>query len=210
MGAVIPAFSGSGNTIYGQISDGAGALMWNGATMEAYNQTHWATYTVAMTEQPLSGRYIMTVPGGLAAGRYFVSVYLQAGASPAVGVDTPIDFVFFDWDGGSAIGLGSSMNVGKINGSAPAAVALGVSALQFVTGAAAAGTLTPTQMTTGLVATVANIYSGRTMLFTSGVNLGLTVLITGYRVAGGMLTFVAYNNLPAPAAPGLGDTFIVI
>lgn len=209
MGGVIPAGAASGQTLYGQILSGLDASVWNGAALEAYNQSDWGSYTVAMPEQPGSGRYILTVPGGLPAGRYFVSVFLQLGGSPAAG-DTFMDFVFFDWDGGNVIGVGSAINVGKINGNSVAAANLGVSAGAMVAGLAAAGTLSTNQMTTGLVATVPNIYAGRILIFTSGVNLGLACLITAYVVTGGRLTFIAYNNQPAPAAPGVGDSFIII
>lgn len=209
MGGVIPAGAGSGSTVYGQIVSAVDATIANGVGLEAYNQSHWANYAISMPEQPGSSRYILTVPGYLAAGRYFVMPFLQSGGSPAAG-DTPIDILFFDWDGGNVIGVGSPLNVGAINGSTPAAVKLGVSANALVTGAAVAGTLTNSQMTTSLSATVANIYAGRVMLFTSGVNQGLAVLITAYSVTGGKLTFIAYGNANAPSAPSATDTFIIL
>lgn len=211
MGAVIPGFSSSGNVLYGQIRSAFTAQVANGSGLEVYNPSNWSLYSIIMPEQTGSGCYILTVPGYLAAGRYFVGVYLCTISSPTPGIgDTPIDFVFFDWDGGNVIGLGSALNMGAVNGSTPAAINLALSANAFVAGTAAAGTLTNVQMTTGLTATVPNIYAGRTMYFLTGVNKGLAVLVTAYTVTGGRLTFIAYNNLPAPAAPGVGDTFLII
>lgn len=209
MGAVIPAGAASGQTIYGRIISAADATVANGVGLEAYNSAHWANYVISMTEQSGSGCYILTVPGYLAAGRYFVMPYIQIGGSPTLG-DPPIDIIFFDWDGGNAVGVGSALNVGKINGSAPAAVNLSTSALQFVIGAAAAGTLSTTQMTTNLAATVANIYAGRVIYFTSGANAGRVALITAYAVTGGKLTFVAYGNQPITSAPVAADTFLIV
>lgn len=208
MGAIIPAGAASGQTIYGQIVSASDASVWNGVAMEAYNQGDWASYTVAMPEQPGSSRYILTVPGGVPDGHYFVMPFIQLGGSPAAG-DTPIDLLQFDFRAGNVVSVGSALNIGYINGSAPAAVNLSVSASTFVIGAAAAGTLTNMTMTTNLVATVANLYAGRVLYFTSGVNAGLAVLITAYAVTGGKLTFIAYGNNPAPAAPSAADTFVI-
>lgn len=209
MGGIIPAGAASGQTLYGNVIDALTGQIGNGAALEAYNQGHWANYVISAPEQSGSGRYIMTVPGYLPAGRYIMWVYLQLGGSPAAG-DTTMDFVFFDWDGGNVIGVGSSLNVGKINGSATAAVNLALSALKLKPGAAAAGTLSTSQMTTNLTDTVPGIYKGRVLIFTSGVNNNLAVLITDYAVTGGKLTFVAYGSQPAPSAPSAADTFIIL
>lgn len=210
MGCVIPAGAAIGLNLYARILSAVDASCANGVGLEAYNSSHWGNYAISMPEQAGSGTYILTVPGYLPAGRYFALPYIQFGGSPVIGVDgTSIDIIFFDWDGGNVLGFSSALNVGKINGSAPAAANLALSTIQFVIGAAAAGTLNGSQMTTNLVATVANIYAGRILYFTSGVNAGLAVLITAYAVTGGKLTFVAYNNQPAPSAPSAGDTFVI-
>lgn len=210
MGGVIPALAGSGNTVYMPIMDMLTADMWDGAALVTYNQSDWADYAISAPEQPGSGRYIMSVPGGLPNGAYWVTPYVQVGGSPAVGVDTPLDILRLVWRDGNIIEVGSALNMGAINGSTAAATKLAVSAGAMVTGAAAAGTLSTTQMTTNLSATVADIYAGRVLYFTSGVNAGLACLITAYAVTGGRLTFVAYGNNPAPSAPSAADTFIVI
>lgn len=200
--------AGTGQTCYIQIRNVITGQIANGSGLETYNSARWTFYTNVVSEQAGSGFYMAGVPGYLPAGLYRMTMYIQLGPGPALG-DTPVSGNYLDWDGGSTLGLASALNVGKINGSAAAAVNLALSANTFVIGAAAAGTLTNVQMTTDLVATVANIYAGRVLYFTSGVNAGLAVLITAYVVTGGRLTFVAYNNQPAPSAPGAGDTFVI-
>lgn len=199
----------TGQTVYAQVRSLITGLIGNGVSMEAYNQSHWANYVNSTPENAGAGEYVLSVPGYLPAGRYKTTFYVQNGGSPASG-DSPFATEVFDWDGANVIGVGSALNVGAINGSSAAAVNLGKSANAFAVGAAAAGTLTTTQMTTNLAATVANIYAGRTLYFTSGVNAGLAVLITAYAVTGGVLTWIAYNNQPAPSAPSAADTFLII
>jgi hypothetical protein len=185
--------------------------IWNGSANENYNQAHWSEYVVDTPEDAGSGEYKLTVPGALPAGLIKATFYNPENpASPAPG-DTPFDTEIFVTDGsGGVMSVGSALNVGAINGSAPAAVNLSKSSNAFVVGAAAAGTLTSSTMTTNLSLTVANIIAGRTLYFTSGVNASLAVLVTAYAVTGGLVTFVAYNNQPAPSAPSAADTFLVI
>lgn len=211
MGGYLIAEAPTGNTIYGWLQSMTTGQIWNGSGMEAYNQSHVGNYSVAMSEQSGSGRYILVVPGGLPNDNYWFSPYMEtvSPGTPALG-DTPLDLVRFGWLNGNIIDLASALNVGAINGVAQAAANLAISAAQFVSGVAAAGTLTTTSMTTNLGATVANIYAGRVLYFTTGVNAGLAVLITQYQVTGGKLTFVAFNNQPAPSAPSASDQFLII
>lgn len=196
----------SGN--YSMIRSLTTGKVWNGSAMVTWNVANWLTYNVAAPEDTGSGAYIITIPGALPADLYQAVLYTPVGGSPASG-DSAVQTDEYVWDGSNLVYLGSALNVGKINGSAAAAANLAVSAGTFVIGAAAAGTLSTTQMTTNLSATVANIYAGRVLYFTSGVNAGLAVLVTAYAVTGGKLTFVAYGNLPAPAAPSAADTFVI-
>lgn len=209
MGGVSPLYGATANSgNYQMLRSKTTGQVWNGASMEAWNVAHWATYVVASPENTGSGCYVTTIPGGLPADIYSAVLYTPLGGSPASG-DSPVDSDWFVWDGSNVIGAGSGMNVTKINGDATAAANLGVSAKAMVTGAAAAGTLSTSQMTTNLGATVANIYAGRLLVFTSGVNAGLVCLITAYAVTGGKLTFVAYGNSAAPSAPSAADAFII-
>lgn len=207
--AIVSLFAASGvSGNYSMIRSLTTGKVWNGSAMVTWNVANWLTYNVAAPEDTGSGAYIMTIPGSLPADAYQGVLYTPVGVSSASG-DSPVQTENFAWDGSNLVWVGSALNVGQINGSAAAAVKLGVSAGTFVTGAAAAGTLSTTQMTTNLSATVANIYAGRVLYFTSGVNAGLAVLITAYAVTGGRLTFVAYGSLPAPAAPSAADQFVI-
>lgn len=210
MSGILPAYAATGNTgNYQMIRSKTTGQVWNGSAMEVWNIAHWATYVVVSPEQAGSGCYVASPPVGLPADFYQYVLYTPLGGSPASG-DTPLFDSDFQYDGTNVVWLGSGVNISKINGSAPAAINLALSANAFVIGVAAAGTLTTTQMTTNLGATVANLYAGRVIYFTSGVNAGLAALITAYAVTGGKLTFVAYNNQPAPSAPSAADTFIII
>lgn len=211
MGAIAIAIAAPGQTVEGVLMDMAVGQYWNGAAMVAYNSANWASYNVAMPEDTGSGRYKWTMPGGVPNGSYWLTPYLlNAPPTPVLGGDTPLDIVRLGWKDGNLVEITSALNVGAINGVAAAAVNLAASAASMVIGAAAAGTLSTTQMTTNLGATVANIYAGRVLYFTSGVNAGLACLITAYAVTGGKLTFIAYGNNAAPSAPSAADTFVII
>ncbi len=201
----------TGNTVYDVLMSMTTGKIWNGAAMVDYDQADLADYAIPTVEQSGSGRYILAVPGGLPDDNYWASPYLEtvSPGTPTWG-DTPIDIQRFGWRDGNIVDLASGLNMAQIDGSDAAAEKLAVSAGAMVIGAAEAGTLSDSQMTTDLSATVANIYAGRVLYFTSGANAGLAVLITAYVVADGLLTFIAFNNQPAPSAPSAADTFIII
>lgn len=210
MGAKALAIAATGQTVQGVLMDMLTGNYWNGSAMEAYNSGHWGNYNINMPEDSGSGRYIWTMPGGVPAGNYWLVPYLLSNPpTPALGADNALDIIRIGWDGGNIVDIGSGLNVTKINGSAPAAANLAVSSNTFVVGAAVAGTLTTATMTTNLSGTVANMYAGRTLIFTSGANAGFAVLVTAYVVTGGKLTFIAYNNMVLPVAPSIGDAFII-
>lgn len=211
MSGSIPGTGPTGNTAYCQIMSLADGSMANGVGLEVFNSGHWSDYVNNTPEQAGSGRYILDVPGYLPAGNYYVTYYFETvnPGTPTSG-DNPFSTETFSWDGANVISIGSPVNVTQINGSTLAAANLAVSAQALKTGAAVAGTLTNARMTTDLTATVDNIYAGRVLIFTSGANIGLAVLITAYAVTGGQLTFIAYGNLPAPTAPSVDDTFIIL
>lgn len=210
MSAIVPAGAATGQTIYFQLQSAANAKIWNGTFFASFNPANWALYWNQMDEHAGSGRYFGTVPSDALYGRFIAWVFLQLGPAPAVG-DTILDFVFVDVDrDGNASGPATPKDLGWINGLKPPAQNLAVSAAQFVIGNAVAGTLTNAQMTTSLFGTVPNIYAGRVLYFTSGANAGLAVLITAYDPTGAKVTFIGFNNQPAPAAPAESDTFIII
>lgn len=209
MSGEIICFGATGESNYYQIRSLINAEIANGAALEVYNISHWASYVVTCAEQAGSGAYVSAIPGYLPAGLYKATLYTVLGGFPAAG-DSPISDTIFGWDGGNIVGPTSSVDVGSINGSVPAAINLAIAANAYVVGEAAAGTLTSTQMTTTLTIPTANILSGRVLIFTSGANARLAALITNYQVASGRITFIAYNNQPAPVAPADGDSFLIL
>ena len=88
---------------------------------------------------------------------------------------------------------------------AAAAAKLALSAAGIVTGAAEAGTLSTTQMTTNLAEATNDHYIGRVIVWTSGVLDGQGSDITDYAGANGLLTFTAVTE-----APSATDTFVVL
>jgi len=199
----------SGQTVYAVYVTSVDGKVADASALVAYSSGNWSDYAYSSPEQAGSGRYIAPVPGFLPDGHYYGIAYLQLGGSPAIG-DTPIDIQQFDILNGAVVGAGVAVDVSSIGGSSSAATSLKNNALTSVSGAAASGTLTTTQMTTNLVATVENIYAGRVIYFTSGANTGRAALVTAYAVTGGKLTFLAYNNQPISSAPIAGDTFIIL
>lgn len=98
-----------------------------------------------------------------------------------------------------------TVDVGKINGSATAAARLALSAGTIVSGAAVAGALSTTEMTTDLTETTNNHYNGRIIIWTSGALKDQGTNITAYDGASKKLTFSAVTEPPAA-----GDTFIIV
>jgi D-alanyl-D-alanine carboxypeptidase len=74
-----------------------------------------------------------------------------------------------------------------------------------VHGAAAAGTLSTTQMTTDLTEATNDHYNGRVIIWTSGDLTDQATDITDYDGATKMLTYTAITE-----APGAGDTFTIV
>lgn len=98
-----------------------------------------------------------------------------------------------------------TVNIGKINGSAEAAADLALSAATIVSGAAATGTLSTTQMTTDLAEATDDHYNGRIIIWTSGVLKDQATNITDYAGSGGLLTFTAVTEAPSDS-----DTFVIV
>jgi hypothetical protein len=100
---------------------------------------------------------------------------------------------------------GISADMASISGSSTAADKLEASALTIEVAAAAAGTLSTTQMTTTLTEATSSHYIGRVIIWTSGVLLRQASPITAYDGGTKMLTFTAVTE-----APTAGDTFIIV
>ncbi|OQX53189.1 MAG: hypothetical protein B5M48_03825 [Candidatus Omnitrophica bacterium 4484_213] len=92
-----------------------------------------------------------------------------------------------------------------ISGSTDAADKLEASAETIVTGAAVAGTLSTTQMTTDLTEATDDHYNGRIIIWTSGVLKDQATDVTDYDGATKKLTYTATTE-----APSEGDTFVLV
>lgn len=96
-------------------------------------------------------------------------------------------------------------NLQTINGSTEGVAGLGKSAGTIVTGAAEAGTLSTTQMTTDLTEATDEHFNGRICIWTSGVLQNQASDITAYLGSTGRLTYTATTE-----APSAGDTFVIV
>lgn len=96
-------------------------------------------------------------------------------------------------------------NTLALSGSTDAADKLEASAEVIITGAAEAGTLSTTQMTSDLVEATDDHYIGRTVIWTSGVLIGQASDITDYTGATGQLDYTAVTEAPSAA-----DTFVIV
>ena len=92
-----------------------------------------------------------------------------------------------------------------ISGSTGAADRLEASAETIVTAAAAAGTLSTTQMTTNLTEVTDSHYNGRIIIWTSGVLKDQGTDITAYVGSTKLLTYTITTE-----APSDGDTFVIV
>ncbi len=184
----------SAATIYAILHNPDGTV-WNvtNTAWETYDQTKWAEYAVALTEQAGSYYYRADMPAGSADVIPTTVVYVQSGGSPTLG-----DVVI-----GSAQTSGA--NIFAVNSDVIAASNFGKAARAEGQGAAIAGTLSFTQMSTNLTNTLSSAYIGRTLLWTSGLLTGVAAGITAYNGATKVLTFTA-----VPVAPTATDTFIIV
>ena len=82
---------------------------------------------------------------------------------------------------------------------------LTASAGTLVTGAAEAGTLSTTQMTTDLTEATDDHFNGRVIIWTSGVLQNQATKITDYAGANGLFTYTSITE-----APSVGDTFVIV
>ena len=98
-----------------------------------------------------------------------------------------------------------NMNIIQVSGSTDAADKLEASAETIEIGAAEAGTLSTTQMTSDLTEATDDHFNGRVIIWTSGVLTKQATAITDYSGATGLLTFTAVTE-----APSASDTFIIV
>lgn len=192
---IIEAIYTTGANLYAIIHNPANGQYWNNNSLafEAFNGSHWSNYAIPLTEQSNTGYYTATYPVQIVGVLTSEVAYTRSGGSPALG------------DAAVTIGQTLGKNVASIGGNVEAAINSGLAAGSEVQGVAEAGTLSTTQMTSDLGATLAGAYIGRFVIWTSGVLTDVAAAITGYNATGGLLTFT-----PVGAAPSIGDTFIIV
>lgn len=97
------------------------------------------------------------------------------------------------------------VNIDEISDDSTAPVRLEASAKTIVTGAAVAGTLSTTEMTTDLTEATNDHYNGRIIIWTSGVLKDQATNITDYVGATKKLVYTAVTE-----APSEGNSFVII
>lgn len=222
-------YNSSGMTAYyrreGQASATAIALVT--ATVGTFTSSGFKE--VDATNQP--GHYEIGLPNAaIAAGAKWVDLCLK-GASGMVQYSERIQLSAFDLQtaspvvasvtgavgsvtgnvGGNVVGsvasVAATVNADaiKVNGSASAAAKLALAAVGIVSGAAIAGTLSTTQMTTDLTEATNDHYVDATIVWTSGALAGQRKAITSYNGTSKVLTYDAATDAPSAA-----DTFVIV
>lgn len=126
-------------------------------------------------------------------------------------IDTVVDRIEVDTQDiqsrlpAALVGGRMDSDVSAISTSTDAANKLEASTETIETGAAVAGTLSTTQMTTDLTEETDDHYIGRVIIWTSGVLLRQATVITDYAGATKLLTFTAVTE-----APTAGDSFVIV
>jgi hypothetical protein len=128
----------------------------------------------------------------------------DTGTDGVVLANDAITSVKYDQTSAYPITTANGVNAIQISGSAPAADLLELSANTIVSGQAAAGTLSTTQMTTNLTEATDDHYNGRIIIWGSGVLDGQVTDITDYDGATKKFTYTAVTE-----APSAGDTFTI-
>lgn len=101
----------------------------------------------------------------------------------------------------------SPANVIQIYSDEHAAKRMRLGALAMISGAAIAGTLSTTQMTTDLLEATSGHFEDRALVWTSGNLTGLAVVITAYN---GSTKLVTYTTIPTGESPQAGDQFLIV
>ena len=175
----------------------------------------WNTVTPdAAGVAPTAGEIKTAIEAGgssLAQIKAVTDVLPDAGALTAIAADTARltavrAAVLTDWiDGGRLDVIQDAIKVITDALTAAAATKLALSAAGIVAGAAEAGTLSTTQMTTNLTEATDDHYIGAVIVWTSGPLAGQRTDITDYAGANGLLTFTAVTE-----APEDGNTFVIL
>lgn len=192
--SAIETVSTPGLNLYVVIHQGGQVWNTNSLTFENYNSAHWLQYATSLSEQSGSGYYSAAYPSQIAAGGLSTEIiYQRIDSNPTLG-DPPL-----------SIGQSQGVNVQALNAAGSAAIKMQTAVDTEVRGTATSSTLSTTQMSSDVSNALANAYLGRTILWTSGTLSGCAASILGYATTNGVFTFT-----PVPAAPGAGDSFILV
>jgi hypothetical protein len=184
-----------GQTMYAVVHHPDGRV-WNTLTSawEAFTPANWSLYAVALVEQGSSGYYRGVFPTAIADVLTTEAIYSQAGGSPAM-TDAP------------AVGIGQSQGVSltAVRGDTDSVTNFLLNLGTMRRGAAIAGTLSTTQMTTDLTESLTDLFQGRVLIFTTGALAKRAAYVTAYDGVLKKLTFGSVGQ-----APVAGDEFIIL
>ena len=192
----IEALAGTGSTLYA-ICHNPDGTVWNrvNQAFEAFNSANWADYAISLTEQTGSGYFRGVYPSGISGVITTDVIYTQAGIAPAL-IDAPA----------SGIGQSLGVNLASINMDTSAVAkllaSLGTMALGAVT---SSGTSTPILLYVDLN-DASDVYQGRLLAMRSGAAVRAIANITAFDPTAHTLALAG----PLPAAPAVGDLFIII
>lgn len=105
-------------TLYARVFNSTGQV-WNGSAFEDWVDGNVGNYDISLTDKS-SGQYIGDFPT-IAAGRYKVNIYEQAGANPAI-ADTVVGHGEILWDGTSEIFKADEDDVSDAHGTTDALI----------------------------------------------------------------------------------------
>lgn len=170
--------------------------VWNNVSKVwvTFNPGDWALYAVPLVEDGQSGYYSTELPAEISGVLVTEVIYSQGGGTPSQGDAPPC-----------TIGQSQGVAVAAIGDSVDAAQALLDNLGIMGRGAAVAGTLSTSQMTTDLSDTADNIYVPRLIVWTSGALTRKASYVSAYDGATRKLTFSA-----VAVAPAIGDKFIIL
>jgi len=193
---VIECVNTTGLNIYVVLVNRLTGQFWNTATpgFEVFNASHWANYSVLLTEASGSGYYFSSRPAGVAGSLVTDVFYIRAGASPATTDAPPFNMLH-----------GEGENVASINAD-PAAAPQNLQTLlsTAIQGAVAAGTITNSSFPTNVTGLANNLIVGRTLFFKTGTLAGAAVAILSYNGGTGVVVVS-----PLVGAPSVSDQFII-
>ena len=192
----IECINASGLNIYAVLVNRMTGQFWNTATpgFEVFNASHWANYSVLLTEASGSGYYFSSRPAGVAGSLVTDVFYIRAGASPAT-TDAP-PFNLLHNEGENVAAINADPAVAPQNLQACLATA--------IQGAVAAGTITNSSFPTNVTGLANNLIVGRTLFFKTGSLAGAAVAILSYNGGTGVVVVS-----PLVGAPSVSDQFII-